>query len=70
MNLHSPEFPHVSVENDSNELSVKCDLVLREFMHACDAFSASPCCVVSFLATYHLDGRMDTSVETVSDSNR
>ena len=28
MKLHSPEIPHVRVENDSNELSVECDLGL------------------------------------------
>ena len=57
---HSPEFPHVRVENDSNELLVECDLVVRQLMHACDFFSVFPCCVVSFLATDHLDGRIAT----------
>ena len=51
MKLHPPVSPHVCVENDSNELPVKCDVVLRQFMHACDAFSVFSCCVVSFLAT-------------------
>ena len=36
-------FPIVRVENDSNEFSVQCDLVQRQFMHACDTFSVSPC---------------------------
>ena len=68
MNQHSPENPHVRVENDSNELSVECDLVQRQCMHACDASGVSPFCVVSFLATCHLDDGMDMSVETVLDS--
>ena len=70
MNLHSPEFPHVCVENDSNELPVHCDVVLRRIMHARDVFSVFTCCVVLFLATYLLDGRMDLSVETFLDSTR
>ena len=45
MNLYSPEFPHLSVENDSNELSAERDLVLPQFMHGRDAFSVFPCCV-------------------------
>ena len=65
MQLHSPESPHVCVKNDSYELPCKCDVVLRQIMHARDASSFFPCCVAFFLATYHLDGRMDLSVETV-----
>ena len=68
--LYSPEFPHVGVENDSNELPVECDFVSLQIMYARDASRVSSCCVVFFLATYHLDGRMDLSVETVLDSNR
>ena len=70
MKLHSPESPHVCVENDSYELPVTCEVVLRQIMHARDAFSVFPCCVVFSLTTCFFDGRMDLSVETVLDSNR
>ena len=43
MNLHSPESPHVCVENDSYELPAECDLVLRQIMHARTTFCGSLC---------------------------
>ena len=48
MNLHSAEFPHVRVEYDSNELPVECDFVLRQSIHARDAYCVFSCCVVFF----------------------
>ena len=63
---HSPEFPHVRVENDSNELSVEW----RQLMHACDTFSVFPCCVVSFLATDHLEPVTRSRKHSLKGGNR